>query len=219
MPSAKPVVSLVRLRAGSLSGQPAALHQQDLPRLCYSSPPGALNGSRSALMRAFLEKHGCMAGDGIFLPKRWCASRSGITFFGRNNFAYAKGTGSFTALFSFAVDKELNHNASSGEPPCPPGCARCVRACSSALGPFRLYPRKGLAFNAWRTQNGLPHCSASLGNRPLMETRVHGCDLCKKACPRNGTKLRSAFPEAPLFELITRDFILPAHAEHDRRIL
>ena len=57
------------------------------------------------------------------------------------------------------------------------------------------------------------------GNRPLMETRVHGCDLCKKACPRNGTKLRSAFPEAPLFELITRDFILPAHAEHDRRIL
>lgn len=75
MPSAKPVVSLVRLRAGSLSGQPAALHRQDLPR-----PPGALNGSRSALMRAFLEKHGCMAGDGIFLPKRWCASRSGITF-------------------------------------------------------------------------------------------------------------------------------------------
>lgn len=161
MPSAKPVVSLVRLRAGSLSGQPAALHRQDLPR-----PPGALNGSRSALMRAFLEKHGCMAGDGIFLPKRWCASRSGITFFGRNNFAYAKGTGSFTALFSFAVDKELNHNASSGEPPCPPGCARCVRACSSALGPFRLYPRKGLAFNAWRTQDGLPHCSASLEIAP-----------------------------------------------------
>lgn len=48
--------------------------------LLQLAPSGALNGSRSALMRAFLEKHGCMAGDGIFLPKRWCASRSGITF-------------------------------------------------------------------------------------------------------------------------------------------
>lgn len=155
MPSAKPVVSLVRLRAGSLSGQPAALHQQDLPRLCYSSPPGALNGSRSALMRAFLEKHGCMAGDGIFLPKRWCASRSGITFFGRNNFAYAKGTGSFTALFSFAVDKELNHNASSGEPPC-----RRVALAASAPAPVRWGPSACIPAKASPSTHGA-HKTAS----------------------------------------------------------
>ncbi|WP_308773889.1 HEAT repeat domain-containing protein [uncultured Bilophila sp.] len=213
MPSAKSIVSLAfdYARTAFPDSLLRCIGRIYLAR-CYSPPSGTLNGSRHALMRAFLEKNGCMAGDGIFLPERWCAARSGIAFFGRNNFAYAKGIGSFIALSSFAVDKELDYDAPSGDPPCPPDCDRCIRACpTGALEPFRLNPRKCLAFNAWRTQDGLPHCSSRIPPeiRHLMGTRIHGCDLCQEACPRNGAKLRAAFPEDPFLELIARDFSLP----------
>jgi epoxyqueuosine reductase len=54
---------------------------------------------------------GCEIDTGIFIPERRAASRAGVTTFGKNNFAYARGTGSLILLSSIVADKELEYDA------------------------------------------------------------------------------------------------------------
>ena len=58
----------------------------------------------------FLEKAGCEVCKGIFIPERRAGSRAGVTTFGKNNFAYTKGVGSFILVSSVVIDKELDYD-------------------------------------------------------------------------------------------------------------
>ena len=179
---------------------------------CYMSPPDRIQGSRFKLLCEHVTSLGCTIQKDIFVPERWAAARAGVATFGRNNFAYASKGGSFVILSSIVVDKELDYDTHTTEIPCPSDCTICMKACPSKAiyAPNKLNPQRCLAFNAWMTREGMPGQTGYIEPemRELMGTRVHGCDYCQEACPRNQTVLKATCPEDPFLELLARDFSL-----------
>lgn len=218
MPSARSIISVAwdysqKAFPESLLGKIGRIY---LAR-CYGAPPHRINGARYKLMMDFLSKMGCEIGQGIILPERRAAARAGVITFGKNNFAYAKGVGSFVLLSSIVIDKELEYDEPTYDIRCPKDCTACMDACPTGAiyEPFRLDPRRCIAFNAWRTQDGLPCVTSHIPPeiREKMGTRVHGCDVCQEACPRNSAKLRTAFPLDPFLVQLSQEFSLPKMLE------
>jgi epoxyqueuosine reductase len=214
MPSAKSIISLVwdysqKAFPESLLGKIGRVY---LAR-CYNAPRHRINGARYQLMLDFLMKMGCEIGTGIFVPERRAAARSGITTFGRNNFAYSRKTGSFILLNSIVVDQELEYDAPQCDIKCPKDCTACMDACPTGAiyKPLKLDPRRCIAFNAWWTQDGRPCVTSNIPHeiREKMGTRVHGCDVCQEACPRNSAKLKAKLPEDPFLVQLAEEFSLP----------
>jgi epoxyqueuosine reductase len=184
---------------------------------CYNAPPDRINGDRLRLMVDFLKAKGCAVGSGFMVPERRAAARAGVAHFGRNNFAYVRGIGSFVMLTALVVDRELECDAPTEELSCPKDCTRCMDACPTRAiyAPNKLDPRRCLGFNHWWTQEGRPGVSSSIppGIRIATGTRVHGCDLCQEACPRNAAKLQAGLPPDPFLEALAGRFSLPALLE------
>jgi epoxyqueuosine reductase len=179
---------------------------------CYNPPPRRLNGSRLAIMRDFLAKSGLTVGpDSFFFPGRWAARQAGVADGGRNNFAYVDGAGSFNVLCWFFVAEELEYDSPTLDSKCPPNCRACVDACpTGALQPFRLTPAKCIAFANWMTQERMGReIRVEPALREKLGIRVHGCDFCQEACPRNHHVLSAKLPADPYLVIIARDFTLP----------
>ncbi|MDR1961492.1 MAG: HEAT repeat domain-containing protein [Gracilibacteraceae bacterium] len=193
---------------------------------CYNTPPHRLNGARLQLMRDFLRQNGCeLTADSFFLPARPVAVRAGIAGVSANNFAFVEGAGSFVVISWVIVDKELDYDEPAAFAPCPEGCDACRKACptQALYAPYRLNPRRCLAFLAWMTQEGRPMTDPVIAPelRELMGAHIHGCDLCQEACPRNHARLRAAWPEDPFLTELAGDFslvkLLQAEDEFMRR--
>jgi epoxyqueuosine reductase len=45
-------------------------------------------------------------------------------------------------------------------------------------------------------------------SRLTSEMRVHGCDVCQEACPRNSAKLKAKYPEDPFLVKLAGEFSL-----------
>ncbi|MDF2634363.1 MAG: lyase domain protein repeat-containing protein [Pelosinus sp.] len=179
---------------------------------CYNAPPDRIHGARTQLMREYLGKLGCEVGTGIILPERIVAAKAGIVNFGKNNFAYAEGLGSFIYLTSFIVDQELEYDSPTLEVGCPKGCNACIKACptQAIYEPQKLNPLRCIGFNNWFTQDGGP-----VGNfvpydiREKMGTKLHGCDICQEVCPRNHKNLSAPKPDDEYLVQIAKDYTLP----------
>jgi epoxyqueuosine reductase len=91
---------------------------------CYGPAPDRINGARYELMVKFLESLGAETGKGFFIPERRAAARAGAITFGKNNFAYAKGCGSFIVLHSIVVDLDLEYDAPTLRVDCPENCTK-----------------------------------------------------------------------------------------------
>ena len=213
MPEAKSIISVAWDYAQkgfpeSLLGKIGRIYQAR----CYNAPPHRINGARYKLLSDFLENNGCQIGRGFLLPERRAAARAGVTTFGKNNFAYAKNTGSFILLSSIVVDKELEYDSPTYEIKCPKDCTACMDACPTGAiyEPLKLNPRRCIAFNAWWTQDGRPCVTSYIPPeiREKMGTRVHGCDVCQEACPRNSAKLKAKLPQDPFLIKLADDFSL-----------
>lgn len=213
MQSAKSIISLAwdystKAFPKNLIGKIGRIYQAR----CYNAPPDRINGARYQLMKNFLEKAGCKIGKGFFVPERRAAARAGVITFGKNNFAYAKKAGSFILLSSIVIDKELEYDSPSFEIKCAEDCTACMDACPTGAiyEPLKLDPRRCLAFNAWWTQDGRPCVSSYIPPdiRKKMGVRVHGCDVCQEACPRNSAKLKARLPEDPFLVELEKDFSL-----------
>jgi len=188
---------------------------------CYGAPPHRINGARYKLMQDFLEKMGCEIGRGILIPERRAAARAGVITFGKNNFAYAKKSGSFVLLSSVVVDRELEYDEPTHLIKCPKGCTACMDACPTGAiyEPLKLSPRRCIAFNTWWTQDGRPCVTSCIPPeiREKMDTKVHGCDICQEACPRNSARLKAKLPEDPYLLMLAKEFTLPKMLEMSDR--
>jgi epoxyqueuosine reductase len=213
MPSARSIISLAwdyaeKAFPEPLLGKVGRIYQTR----CYYAPPHRINGARYQLMLDFLTKMGCEIGKGILVPERWAAARAGVTTFGKNNFAYTRGNGSFILLSSIVVDKELEYDAPTYSVKCPKDCTACMDACPTRAiyEPLKLNPRRCIAFNAFWTQDGRPLVTSYIPPeiREKMGTRVHGCDVCQEACPRNSKKLKAKYPEDPFLVKLAEEFSL-----------
>jgi len=218
MPSARSIISLAwdywqKAFPESLVGKVGRVYQAR----CYNAPPHRINGARYQLMLDFLAKMGCEIGRGILVPERRAAARTGVTTFGKNNFAYEKKIGSFILLSSIVVDKELQYDTPTYKIKCPKDCKACMEACPTGAiyEPLKLDPRRCIAFNAWWTQDGRPCVTSYIPPqiRERMGTRVHGCDVCQEACPRNAAKLKAKLPEDPFLIQLAKEFTLPKMLE------
>ncbi len=179
---------------------------------CYMAPPHRINGARSELLKKFLEQNGCRVSPyEHWHPERLVAARAGVSRYGKNNFSYVEGIGSFVVLSSFVVDAELEQDAPTLEVQCPDNCKACMNACPTGAiyEPLKLNPRRCISYNNWWTNNrpGVS-CTIPAEIREKMGTRVHGCDVCQEVCPRNQARLKMKLPPDPFLEQIAQDFSL-----------
>ncbi len=120
-------------------------------------------------------------------------------------------------MSSIVVDKELDYDSPSYQVKCPKDCTACMDVCPTGAiyEPLKLDPRRCVAFNAWWTQDGRPCVTSHVPQeiRAKMGTRVHGCDVCQEACPRNAARLKARLPEDPFLVKLAGDFSLPKMLE------
>jgi len=179
----------------------------------YVPQPEMINGARLQLFTQYLESKGLTVDADMYIPIRPAAMRAGVMNFGRNNFAYVDGIGSFVILYSFVVDKELEYDSPTPENKCPKGCTACMDACptNAIYAPFKLNPQRCMGYNHWMRQDGrkeILNPVIPLDIRKQLGIRIHGCDLCQEVCPRNRSKLAAKLPKDQFLEVIAEDFSL-----------
>lgn len=180
---------------------------------CYTPPPDSIGGLRLQAMITFIRQLGLKVEAGMMIPARWAGARAGVSNFGRNNFAYVDDLGSFVVLYTLVLNRELEYDSPTLENKCPEKCRACVKACptNSLCEPFKMKPGLCLAFNAWKTQDGVPGVNSAFiprDIRPKMDRHVHGCDICQEVCPRNKEKIKGFFPADRFLDMIAPDITL-----------
>lgn len=181
--------------------------------LSRSFMPPADSPARERLnaFEAYLEEEGVpFEPDRIQLSIRAAAQRAGVISYGRNNFAYVDGVGSFVTLYAYFTPLEFEPDEPAPDCLCPPNCHTCIDSCpmNAMPRPFDLDAEKCMVWNnALRYSRG--------GNRDVPEelrdglgSHVHGCDACQMVCPRNQKALRGEKIPDPVLERIAADFTL-----------
>ena len=190
----------------------------------YAPRADSIGSARLALFEKFLKEKGMTVKQASpKLPARQFARKAGIASFGRNNFAYVDGAGSFVVLHVFLVDMELEYDEPQEMCKCPPKCHLCIDACPThALSePFYVEPSLCAGFCNWmRKVDNDPRFDPVIPHeiRPMLGTHIHGCDACQEACPRNRKKLKAEYPKDPFLEMLktrlTLEEILLTDDEH-----
>ena len=171
----------------------------------YSPLPDTIHGLRAQALQDYLTKLGCKLDDSkTVLPARIACARAGIITYGRNNFAYADGCGSFILLYTYLIDTELEYDAPTITCKCPPNCHKCIDACPTGAlyAPGKLIPQKCLLYSHMRDKAIPDEMKAVNG------TYIHGCDCCQTACPRNQGVLKKAVRKDPFLEQLETEFDL-----------
>jgi epoxyqueuosine reductase len=171
----------------------------------YSPLPDSICGMRAQTLQDYLIKLGCKVDDsGTELPVRIACARAGIITYGRNNFAYADGCGSFIILYTYLIDIELEYDEPTITCKCPPNCHKCIDACPTGAlyAPGKLIPQKCLLYSHMRGKLIPEEIRVANG------TYIHGCDYCQVACPRNQATMKKAVKKDPFLEQLEKEFDL-----------
>jgi epoxyqueuosine reductase len=125
------------------------------------------------------------------LLERAVAERAGIGFTGKSTMTIAPGLGTYFLLGELFLDVELPAtpavSGSCGR------CTACIDACPTGafVGPYVLDARRCISYLTIETKGAIPR-----ELRPLIGTRIFGCDVCQDVCPYNGSEAtRPAAPE------------------------
>lgn len=172
----------------------------------YMPPAGMRHGAQIEAFARALENLGLTVDrDQFAVPQRLACAEAGIVTLGRNNFAYTPEDGSFNILVTFLVDARLECDEPTLRCDCPEGCSACMRACPTQgiAEPRRLLLDRCLLFNHQRYEPGMQE-----GAWDSMGLRIHGCDECQLACPRNQEVLRGSCERDAFLEQLSADFDL-----------
>ncbi len=126
---------------------------------------------------------------GPVLDRGW-AERAGIGWIGKNTNVIRKGAGSWYFLGEILTDLEIPND--------PPAknycgtCARCIAACPTGaiVGPYQLDARRCISYLTIEHRGSIP-----LELRPLIGSRIFGCDDCQEVCPWNRFAVKTADPD------------------------
>lgn len=199
MPEAKSIISLV-WSYGAVDYPEKLLRHVARTYLSrsYCPPRDTDHGVRLTAFEDFLEEEGLRiirSTSNMQTADRLTAARAGVATFGRNNFAYAGEYGSFITLISIITDAELEYDQPTVKRQCPEGCRLCADACpTNAIDDQgRLIAERCVLYN-----NIIPTSALDAGLRSGLGQRIHGCDECQVACPRN-SKILNAPKQADAF--------------------
>ena len=172
----------------------------------YLARENSVQGAKRTLFIEFLSKLGITTyqDNPLCLPDRPAAARAGIITYGKNNFAYAKGCGSFVIISTFLIDCELEYDTPTIERPCPKDCAACVNACPTGAlyEPGKLDPSKCMLFMQ------ISPAPIPEDMREKLGVHIHGCDVCQEVCRRNKHILEQAPLVNPFIERLAEEFDL-----------
>ena len=158
----------------------------------------------------FLESEGVPFVDGRPIMIRPAAMRAGVASFGKNNFSYVDGVGSFVTLYAYLTPVEFEPDEPTPECECPPNCHLCIDACpTNAMGePFNLDCNKCIVWvNALSWSRGDVR-DVPLDLRTDLGEHIHGCDVCQMVCPRNRPALKQSKKPDAVLERIAPQFSL-----------
>lgn len=177
----------------------------------YGGVAPGLNAQKHVEFLEYLHEQGIRtfnAPNFMQMPDRAIAARAGLISYGRNNFAYSGKHGSLIIITNIVVDADLETEVHPPKSHCPADCRRCIDACpTKALDDQgRLIPTRCVLYN-----NMFPGAMLDKSVRDQLGVRIHGCDECQNACPRNKEAIFGANKQPqPLLEELAETFSLKA---------
>ena len=209
VPEAKSVISLVR-SVGQIRYPEKLIDRLGRIYLSrsYGPPDDTVEGQRVRLFEDYLAELGVTSlynHTNMQLVDRAIAARAGLITYGKNNFAYAGSLGSFIVLVTIPVDTELECEVHEPRCGCPDDCHKCIDACPThaMADDGSLDPRRCVLYS-----NFMPGAFKDTDVTDLIGMRVHGCDACQVACPRNARVLERANEVDPYLEWLADAFDL-----------
>ncbi len=147
-------------------------------------------------------KHKILA-DRSPLLERELARKSGLGLIGENCTLINRRYGSYTALATILVDRQVEPGPANNEKCLSCGCCREACPTGALIEPYIINPHRCISY---LTQAGGP---VPLEMRPLMGRHIYGCDLCQEACPLNKQAGLSPYPEAAFVFFPAYPLLLP----------
>jgi epoxyqueuosine reductase len=143
--------------------------------------------------------------DTAALLERDLAERAGVGFVAKNTMLIAPGLGSYVMLGELLLGAEATPTAAEPERKRCGACRLCLDACPTGafVDAYLLDARRCISYLTIEQRGAIPR-----ELRPLIGTRIFGCDVCQEVCPFNAGEGRPSAPElAPRPELDAPDLV------------
>jgi len=164
--------------------------------------------SRLEALLAFIKLQAPAANGKVYcdtgpITERDLAMRAGLGWIGKHTNLISRKLGNWFFLGEILLDIELP--ADSPETTHCGTCTRCIPACPTGAitGPYQLDARRCISYLTIELKGSIPE-----DLRPLIGTRIYGCDDCLAVCPWNKFAVRSNDPAVqPRADLTAPDLL------------